>query len=82
LELLIWERGAGETRASGSSACAAVAAAHRAGLVGPEVTARMPGGDLRVRIDADGQIYQHGPVEDVMTVSLAPDLIRRLQALP
>jgi len=82
LELLIWERGAGETRASGSSACAAVAAAHRAGLVGPDVTARMPGGDLRVRVDADGQIFQHGPVDDVMTVSLAPDLIRRLQALP
>ena len=82
LELLIWERGAGETQASGSSACAAVAAAHRAGLVGPEVTARMPGGNLDVRIDADGQIHQHGPVEEVMTVSLAPDLIRRLQALP
>ena len=82
LELLIWERGAGETQASGSSACAAVAAAHRAGLVGPDVTAHMPGGDLTVRIDADGQVHQHGPVEDVMTVTLAPALIRRLQALP
>jgi len=82
LELLIWERGAGETQASGSSACAAVAAAHRAGLVGPDVTAHMPGGDLSVRIDADGQVHQHGPVDDVMTVTLAPALIHRLQALP
>jgi diaminopimelate epimerase len=82
LELLIWERGAGETQASGSSACAAVAAAHRAGLVVTDVTARMPGGDLSVRIDTEGQLWLRGPVEDVARVELSPDLIRRLQALP
>jgi diaminopimelate epimerase len=82
LELLIWERGAGETQASGSSSCAAVAAAHRAGLVDAEVTARMPGGELFIRIDADGNLWLRGPVEEVATIHLSGDLIRRLQALP
>jgi diaminopimelate epimerase len=82
VDLLIWERGAGETQASGSSSCAVVAAAHRAGLVDTEVTARMPGGNLFVRIDADGRIWQRGPVEEVARIQLSPDLIRRLQALP
>jgi diaminopimelate epimerase len=78
--LLIWERGAGETQASGSSACAVVAAAHRLGLLDAEVTARMPGGELFVRIDAAGRVWLRGPVEDVATVKLASDLIARLQA--
>lgn len=82
VELLIWERGAGETQASGSSACAVVAAAYRARLVDAEVTARMPGGNLSVRIDAEGRIWQRGPVEEIARVRLSPDLIRRLQALP
>jgi diaminopimelate epimerase len=82
VELLIWERGAGETQASGSSSCAVVAAAYRAGLVGAQVTARMPGGNLAVRIDAEGSLWQRGPVEEVARISLRADLIRRLQALP
>jgi diaminopimelate epimerase len=82
VDLLIWERGAGETRASGSSSCAVVAAAHRAALVDAQVTARMPGGALAVRIDPDGSIWQRGPVEEIARIRLGPDLIRRLQALP
>ena len=82
LELLIWERGAGETQASGSSSCAVVAAAFRAGFVGADVTARMPGGELSVRVDADGNLWQRGPVEEIARVTLSPELIRRLQALP
>lgn len=49
VELLIWERGAGETQASGSSACAVVAACQRLGLVDDRVTASMPGGELFIR---------------------------------
>jgi diaminopimelate epimerase len=82
LDLLIWERGAGETRASGSSACAVVAAAYRAGLVDAEVTARMPGGNLAVRVDDDGSLWQRGPVEEIARLSLSADLVRRLRALP
>jgi diaminopimelate epimerase len=82
IDLLIWERGAGETQASGSSSCGVVAAAYRAGLVDTEVTARMPGGELSVRVDGEGSIWQRGPVEEVARISLSADLIRRLQALP
>jgi diaminopimelate epimerase len=82
VELLIWERGAGETQASGSSACAVVAATHRLGLVGSDVTARMRGGQLIVRIDAGGSVWQRGPVEEIARIALSQDLIGRLQALP
>jgi diaminopimelate epimerase len=82
VELLIWERGAGETRASGSSSCAVVAAAHHLGLVDSEVGARMPGGELAIRIDAREHLWLTGPVEEVARITVAPDLIARLQALP
>lgn len=82
VHLLIWERGAGETQASGSSACAVAAAAHRRGFVDAEVTARMPGGDLSVRIASDGRIFQRGPVVEVARITLSDDLIGQLQALP
>jgi diaminopimelate epimerase len=49
---LVWERGAGETLASGSSACAVVAAAVRTGrMPAGRIAVRMPGGTLRVVID-------------------------------
>jgi diaminopimelate epimerase len=82
VELLIWERGAGETQASGSSACAVVAAAHHLGRVDPEhVTAAMPGGDLDIRIDTHDHIWMRGPVEEVAHITLTQELIARLQAL-
>lgn len=82
VELLIWERGAGETLASGSSSCAVVAAAHRLGYVDADVTAHMPGGELTVRVDAHGNLWQTGPVQEVATIALSQDLIQQLQALP
>jgi diaminopimelate epimerase len=82
VELLIWERGAGETQASGSSSCAVVAAAFRAGLVDAAVTARMPGGELAVRVDGAGSLWQRGSVEEIARVTLSPELMRRLRALP
>jgi diaminopimelate epimerase len=82
VELLIWERGAGETQASGSSASAVVAVCHRLDLVDDEVTAHMAGGDLRVRVDDDGRVWQRGPVDEVAQITLSPDMIASLQALP
>jgi diaminopimelate epimerase len=84
VELLIWERGAGETRASGSSASAVVAACHRLGLVdaGVDVVASMPGGELTVRLDPGGHVWMRGPVEEVASITLSPELITRLKALP
>ena len=48
---LVWERGAGETQASGSSAVAVAAAAVAHGWSVSPVTVHMPGGDLVVRLE-------------------------------
>jgi diaminopimelate epimerase len=54
----VWERGVGETTASGTGAVAAAAATHAEGTV----TVRFPGGDLRVRLER-GRAYLTGPAE-------------------
>jgi diaminopimelate epimerase len=61
----IWERGAGYTLASGTSASAVAAALMREGLVGSEVTIVMPGGELNVRMGPDGNLIQRGPAQRV-----------------
>jgi diaminopimelate epimerase len=61
----IWERGAGYTLASGTSATAVAAACMRAGLVDHRVTVQMPGGDLAVRREASGNLVQSGPARRV-----------------
>ncbi len=48
LRLRVYERGAGETRACGSGACAAVAAARVRDLVDERVKVSLPGGKLRL----------------------------------
>jgi diaminopimelate epimerase len=61
----IWERGAGYTLASGTSASAVAAACMRAGLVDDRLNVQMPGGDLSVRRDANGHLVQSGPARRV-----------------
>jgi len=66
----IWERGAGYTLASGTSASAVAAACMRARLVDDDVTVRMPGGDLRVRRDSAGHLVQSGPARRVYRATI------------
>lgn len=69
LELRVWERGAGETSASGSSACAVAAAAVRTGRQAlGELTLHMPGGVLTVRVDPRWALRLRGPVTPVGVV--------------
>lgn len=64
VEIRIWERGAGETSASGSSSCAAVAAGvHRGLLDAAENRVVMPGGQLQVRANPNEPLFLTGPVE-------------------
>ena len=65
LTVLVWERGAGETSASGSSAVAAAAAAVTNGWCESPVTVRMPGGELRVELDDENRITLVGPAEEI-----------------
>jgi diaminopimelate epimerase len=61
----IWERGAGYTLASGTSAGAVAAACMRAGLVDDRVTIQMPGGDLAIQRAKSGNLVQSGPARRV-----------------
>jgi diaminopimelate epimerase len=70
VEALIWERGAGETLASGSSSCAVAAAAHRLGLVDRKVEVHMPGGALRIELGDDYSVRMTGPATPVYRGSL------------
>jgi diaminopimelate epimerase len=65
IEALIWERGAGETRASGSSSCAIAAAARRLDLVDRKVDVHMPGGKLRIEVGDDWSLRMTGPATPV-----------------
>jgi diaminopimelate epimerase len=64
LRLRVYERGAGETLACGTGACAAAAVARRRGLIDPEVRIGVRGGELRVNWAGRGQhIWLSGPAE-------------------
>lgn len=65
----IWERGAGYTLASGSSASASAAVAVRRGLCDYPVNVHMPGGILHVNKNDNGEIVQSGPVERICEVN-------------
>jgi len=67
LSALVWERGAGETSASGSSAVAVAAAAVVNGWCESPVVVHMPGGDLEVSLDAENRATLTGPAEQICT---------------
>ncbi|MCP9484830.1 MAG: diaminopimelate epimerase [Gaiellaceae bacterium MAG52_C11] len=64
---LVWERGAGETSASGSSAVAVAAAAIANGWCESPVAVHMPGGDLGVTLDGANRATLTGPAEPICT---------------
>ena len=79
VDILIWERGAGFTLASGSSSCGAAAAAVRNGRCDPgRVRVRMPGGELVVEVRPDWSLLLEGPVEEVYTGTLTAEFAASL----
>ena len=79
VDILIWERGAGFTLASGSSSSAVACAAVRNGLCDHGlVTVRMPGGALSVEVRPDWSIRLQGPVEEVYAGTLSQDFMDAL----
>ena len=75
VDIRIWERGAGETAASGSSACAVAAVANKMGWVASTVTVRMPGGELLVALSEDDDVVLTGPVVEIGTIELSENWI-------
>ena len=68
IRLRVYERGAGETMACGTGACAAVAVGRNLGLLGAEVEVHVRGGRLGVHWDGPGQgIWLTGPTAVAFT---------------
>jgi diaminopimelate epimerase len=78
IEIQIWERGAGYTQASGTSACAAAAVAVKLGQCEWPVAVQMPGGTLTVAYLPGVGLELTGPVAAVNTGEFAPELLGAL----
>jgi diaminopimelate epimerase len=70
----IWERGAGYTLASGSSASAVACVCYRLGLVEPDVTVVMPGGELRVSVSPRFAVTLTGPITKVCSGEISDEV--------
>lgn len=72
INLRVYERGAGETQACGSGACAAVAVGIVQGALDNKVKVCLPGGDLTIRWQGKGNsLYMTGPVAHVFDGQLS-----------
>ena len=78
LFIRIWERGAGETQASGTSACAVACAAVRLALVSSQVKIDAPGGSLQAAVTDDFDVTLTGPVAEVARGRLSLPFLRML----
>lgn len=66
VEMRVWERGAGETMACGTGACAVAVASILNGYTEDEVTVKLLGGDLKIYWDRkENLVYMTGPAEVV-----------------
>jgi diaminopimelate epimerase len=76
----IFERGVGETLASGTGASGAAVAAHLAGAPGT-LTVELDGGSLEVEIGEGLAVRLTGWAEPLFSGELSPELLRALEAL-
>jgi diaminopimelate epimerase len=65
LEMRVWERGAAETMACGTGACAAAVAAARTGRTGRRVVVTLPGGELTIDWRPDDRVLMTGDAVEV-----------------
>lgn len=78
-QILIWERGAGYTLASGSSSCAASSVLVKRGLISGNITMHMKGGQLKIQIDKDWNIRMTGEVREIASGVLSGELVEDIQ---
>ena len=74
IQIEIWERGAGYTLASGSSSTAAAAVAFKLGLCDADITAHMPGGEIKIQFDDDFAATMTGAVTKVCDGIIADEM--------
>ncbi len=75
VEVIIWERGAGWTLASGSSSCAVASVMVKKGLTEKNLNIRMPGGQLKIEIDNVWNLKMTGEVREIASGFLSNELI-------
>jgi len=67
VHMRVWERGAGETLACGTGACAACVAGVLAGRTARKILAHLPGGDLELHWAEDNHVHKTGPAVEVFS---------------
>jgi diaminopimelate epimerase len=70
IRVRVWERGVGETPASGTGATAAAFAAHQKELTGSVLTVELRGGELEISLD-DAGAWMVGPARLVYSGTVA-----------
>lgn len=65
IKMRVWERGAGETLACGTGACASTVACNINGYIEKQTTVELLGGDLQIEWKDDNHIYMTGPATTV-----------------
>jgi diaminopimelate epimerase len=78
VEVMIWERGAGWTLASGSSSCAVAAVTVKQGLTQRCLTVKMPGGELKIETDENWNMRMTGEVSEIAGGVLSRELVAEL----
>lgn len=81
IRIAIWERGAGYTLASGTSASAAAGTAVRLGHCSSPVAVQMDGGTAQVEISEDWDVMLMGEVTAVYEGTLSPDMAREMDKI-
>ena len=79
IRMRVWERGAGETMACGTGACATAVAAALSGRADRHVTVHLNGGDLEIQWAADNRIYMTGPAAEVFSGELSAEFLESLK---
>lgn len=67
IEMRVWERGAGETLACGTGACAVAVASIIHDYTDHQVDIILPGGTLNIEWDGKGEVLMSGPAEVVFS---------------
>lgn len=67
ISVRVWERGAGETLACGTGACASLAASVKNNLSRRKTKVHLPGGDLEIDWAKNNHLYLSGPAEEVFS---------------
>lgn len=75
VHMRVWERGAGETLACGTGACATAVAAHKVAGCKRTVTVHLRGGDLEIEWADNGHIFMTGPATTVFSGEINEELL-------